>query len=165
MPDKPLTLGGVKAKPRPDRQSNLNPLEPPSVGVTSRNAMLSLVYLSHQTHWLMPDIQDFPDQETLSDWVDLYFEHFHPALPLLHQATWKTTDTPAVLMLGVAAIGATYADADYRPITVSMSELVRRMVQWLVGRLVARCVLALWQRCQRNQTDRHVEGFRSAIEI
>ena len=139
MPDRPLTLGGVKARPRPGRPPpNANgTTDPPSVGVNSRNAMLSLVYLSHQTHWMMPDIQDFPDADTLSDWVDLYFENFHPSLPVLHRPTWKTTDVPAVLMLAVAAIGATYADAEFKPITVSMGELVRRMVQWLV-RFVSR---------------------------
>ena len=131
MPDRPLTLGGVKPQPRASRTANAS-TGPPSVEPNSRNAMLSLVYLSHQTHWMMPDIQDFPEADTLSEWVDLYFENFHPGLPVLHRPTWKTTDVPAVLMLAVAGIGATYADEDMKPITVAIGELVRRMVQWLV---------------------------------
>jgi hypothetical protein len=98
----------------------------------SHNAMLSLVYLSHQAMWLMPDIDDFPDQETLSDFVDLYFERFHATFPILHRATFRRDNTSAVLLLAVAAVGATYADKAFRPLAVALSELVRRIVQWMV---------------------------------
>lgn len=95
--------------------------------------MLSLVYLSHQPLWLMPDIDDFPDHETLSDFVDLYFEKFHPSFPILHKPTFCQNDTPAVLLLAVAGIGATYADKEFKPLAVALDELVRRMVTWMVG--------------------------------
>lgn len=98
--------------------------------------MLSLVYLSHQAMWLMPDIEDFPDQETLSDFVDLYFERFHSTFPILHQATFSQENTSAVLLLAVAAVGATYADREFRPLAVALSELVRRIVQWMVSIIV-----------------------------
>ncbi|OXG22537.1 hypothetical protein C361_03202 [Cryptococcus neoformans Tu259-1] len=129
VPDRPLTLGGVKASsnirsPRPG---------PKSISEASRNAMLSLIYLSHQPHWLMPDIDDFPDHDTLSDFVDLYFEKFHPMFPILHRPTFRESDTPAVLLLSVAAIGATFADLKYRPLAVALCELVRRMITWMRG--------------------------------
>lgn len=95
--------------------------------------MLSLVYLSHQAMWLMPDIEDFPDQETLSDFVDLYFEQFHATFPILHRPTFSVDNTSAVLLLAVAAVGATYADREFRPLAVALSELVRRIVQWMVS--------------------------------
>lgn len=95
--------------------------------------MLSLVYLSHQNMWLMPDIEDFPDQETLSDFVDLYFERFHHTFPFLHRPTFHLHDTSAVLLLAIAAVGATYADSEFRPLAVALSELVRRIVQWMVS--------------------------------
>lgn len=129
MPDRPLTLGGVKASPRADRPRDT----PQAIETTSRNAMLSLVYLAHQAMWLMPDIEDFPDQETLSDFVDLYFEQFHPTFPILHRPTFRKHDTSAVLLLAVAAVGATYADKEFRPLAVALSELVRRIVQWMVS--------------------------------
>ncbi|KAI9634952.1 fungal-specific transcription factor domain-containing protein [Dioszegia hungarica] len=127
MPDRPLTLGGVKASPRTDRIRG----HPSAIEATSRNAMLSLVYLSHQAMWLMPDIEDFPDQETLSDFVDLYFEQFHATFPILHRPTFSVDNTSAVLLLAVAAVGATYADREFRPLAVALSELVRRIVQWM----------------------------------
>ena len=95
--------------------------------------MLSLIYLSHQNLWLMPDIGDFPDNETLSDFVDLYFENFHPTFPILHKPTFLQGDTPAVLLLSVAAVGATYAEKSVQPLTIALSELVRRIVTWMVS--------------------------------
>lgn len=96
--------------------------------------MLSLIYLSHQNLWLMPDIVDFPEHETLSDFVDLYFEKFHPTFPILHKPTFLQSDTPAVLLLSVAAVGATYAEKSVQPLAVALSELVRRIITWMVRR-------------------------------
>ena len=81
----------------------------------------------------MPDIEDFPDHETLSDYVDLYFERFHPTFPILHKASFYQADTPALLLLAVAGIGATYADKEFRPLAVAIDELVRRIVTWMVS--------------------------------
>lgn len=100
--------------------------------------MLSLIYLSHQNLWLMPDIGDFPDHETLSDFVDLYFEKFHPNFPILHKPTFSSSDTSALLLLSVAAVGATYAEKAVQPLAVALSELVRRIVTWMVSH--CRCI-------------------------
>ncbi|KAK8858671.1 hypothetical protein IAR55_002900 [Kwoniella newhampshirensis] len=129
LPDRPLSLAGVRASPRAHRPRS----SPEAVSETSRNAMLSLIYLSHQPHWLMPDVDDFPDHETLSDFVDLYFEKFHPLFPIVHKPSFWTSETPAVLLLSVAAIGATYADQEFRPLAVALCELVRRMIAWMRG--------------------------------
>jgi len=95
--------------------------------------MLSLFYLSHQSLWQMPDIEEFPDYDTLSDFVDLYFEKFHDTFPILHKPSFYQGDTPAVLLLAVAAIGATYADKEFRPLAVALDELVRRIITWAVS--------------------------------
>jgi hypothetical protein len=128
-PDRPLTLGGVKAYPRLTRDIT----HPELISPTSRNAMLSLVYLSHQAHWLMPSIDDFPDPSTLSDFLDLYFEKYHPTFPVVHRPTVLKKDTPPTLLLAMAAVGATYADKEYQPLAVALSELARRIIQWLVS--------------------------------
>jgi hypothetical protein len=130
QPDRPLTLGGIKAHPQYTR---LNPGGPYAVSATSRNAMLSLIYLAHQSLWLMPDIDDFPSHEMLSDFVDMYFEKFHSTLPILHKPTFYSTETPAVLLLIVAAIGSTFASSDFKPLAVALGELVRRLCTWLVS--------------------------------
>lgn len=153
VPDRPLTLGGVKASPRPNRdRAGSMAISPPS-----RNAMLSLIYLAHQAHWLMPDVEDFPDQDTLSDFIDLYFEKFHPTFPVLHKPTiLQQGDTPPVLLMAIAAVGATYADPEFKPLAVALSELVRRMVQWMVSKFgVSRLHALTTQRAsdQRSKFD------------
>lgn len=106
----------------------------------------------------MPDIDDFPDHDTLSDFVDLYFEKFHPMFPILHKPTFLESDTPAVLLLSVAAIGATFADLKYRPLAVALCELVRRMIAWMVSD-------TLWHVIVAHEHDRFVERQRPAGEI
>ncbi|WRT67886.1 uncharacterized protein IL334_004860 [Kwoniella shivajii] len=170
VPDRPLTLAGVKASPRASR-SRLNP---EAISETSRNAMLSLIYLSHQPHWLMPDVDDFPDAETMSDFVDLYFEKFHPLFPIVHKPTFFNGDTPAVLLLSVAAIGATYADKEFGPLAVAMCELVRRMIAWMRGSdqrakfdrntlLAFLLQTALGIACGSREMYYHAEIFRCSI--
>ncbi|WVF68904.1 hypothetical protein IAT40_003677 [Kwoniella sp. CBS 6097] len=169
VPDRPLTLAGVKASPRPHRQRN-NDL----ISETSRNAMLSLIYLSHQPHWLMPDVDDFPDHETLSDFVDLYFEKFHPLFPVIHKPSFSHSDTPAVLLLSIAAVGATYAEPEFRPLAIALCELVRRMIAWMRGSdqrakfdknalLAFLLQTALGVACGSRELFYHAEIFRCSI--
>ncbi|WVR06415.1 hypothetical protein IAU60_003446 [Kwoniella sp. DSM 27419] len=169
-PDRPLTLAGVKASPRPHRPPDAFD----AVSETSRNAMLSLIYLSHQAQWLMPDVDDFPDRETLSDFVDLYFEKFHPLLPIIHKPSFFEQETPPVLLLSVAAMGATYADKEFRPLAVALCELVRRMITWMRGSdqrskfdrnvlLAFALQTALGIACGSREMYYHAEIFRCSI--
>jgi hypothetical protein len=41
--------------------------------------------------------------------IQLYFEHYHSTLPLLHKATFNVSDTPPLLILAVAAIGSRFS--------------------------------------------------------
>ncbi|WVQ80691.1 hypothetical protein IAT38_002796 [Cryptococcus sp. DSM 104549] len=170
VPDRPLTLAGVKTSPLP-RPSHPGPR---AITETSRNAMLSLIYLSHQPHWLMPDVDDFPSHETLSDFVDLYFERFHPLFPIIHKPSFWGNETPAVLLLAVSAIGATFADHRFGPLAVALCELVRRMVSWMRGSdqrakfdrhalLAFTIQTALGVACGSREMFYHAEIFRCSI--
>ncbi|WWC96211.1 hypothetical protein V866_003078 [Kwoniella sp. B9012] len=176
VPDRPLTLAGVKASPRLHKwkQQSNSGMPHNAINETSRNAMLSLIYLSHQPTWLMPDIDDFPDSETLSDFVDLYFENFHPLFPIVHRPTFFKGDTPAVLLLSVAAIGATYANKEFGPLAVALCELVRRMIAWMRGSdqrakfdrntlLAFLLQTALGIACGSREMYYHAEIFRCSI--
>ncbi|WWC62694.1 uncharacterized protein I303_105291 [Kwoniella dejecticola CBS 10117] len=182
VPDRPLTLAGVKATSSKVTNRNKIPLDSNGIaskfanGVneTSRNAMLSLIYLSHQPHWMIPDVEDFPDAETMSDFVDLYFENFHPLFPIVHKPTFFNGDTPAVLLLSVAAIGATYANKEFGPLAVALCELVRRMIAWMRGSdqrakfdrntlLAFLLQTALGIACGSREMYYHAEIFRCSI--
>ncbi|WWC70866.1 uncharacterized protein I206_104818 [Kwoniella pini CBS 10737] len=183
VPDRPLTLAGVKAtSSKLSNKFNKDPVDRNAIqsnfsnGVneTSRNAMLSLIYLSHQPHWMIPDVEDFPDAETMSDFVDLYFENFHPLFPIVHKPTFFNGDTPAVLLLSVAAIGATYANKEFGPLAVALCELVRRMIAWMRGSdqrakfdrntlLAFLLQTALGIACGSREMYYHAEIFRCSI--
>ena len=97
--DRPLTLGTFKPPAHhPRSRQNVallgDSLRDPVTDI-SRNAMLALIYLSHQAQWNMPEISDFPDPALLSHFVDLYFDHFHPTFPILHKPTFYSTSIPA----------------------------------------------------------------------
>lgn len=46
---------------------------------------------------------------TLNIFLQLYFEHFHPTFPILHQATFQTEKAAWQLILSAAAIGCRYS--------------------------------------------------------
>ncbi|KAL3451425.1 fungal-specific transcription factor domain-containing protein [Aspergillus insuetus] len=57
-----------------------------------------------------PGIKDLLNNpEVVNAFVQLYFEHYHPTLPLLHKATFNVSDTPPLLILAVAAIGSRFS--------------------------------------------------------
>jgi hypothetical protein len=57
-----------------------------------------------------PGIKDLLNNpEVVNAFVQLYFEHYHSTLPLLHKATFNVSDTPTLLILAVAAIGSRFS--------------------------------------------------------
>ncbi|KAL3484194.1 fungal-specific transcription factor domain-containing protein [Aspergillus germanicus] len=47
--------------------------------------------------------------KVINAFVQLYFEHYHPTLSLLHRATFNVSDTAPLLILAVAAIGSRFS--------------------------------------------------------
>lgn len=45
------------------------------------------------------------DPEVLGRFVQLYFEYFHPIMPILHKPTFNKRETPWLLVLAVATVG------------------------------------------------------------
>lgn len=68
-----------------------------------------------------------PPDVVINAWIQLYFEHFHPVFPVLHKATFTSPDTPPLLILVVAAIGAQFSNLPHSLVYArSLQELVRR---------------------------------------
>lgn len=70
-----------------------------------------------------------PSPAHLNYFLQLYYEHFHPILPMLHLRTLVLNEDEWVLGLAAAAIGCRYSDSDellgfVRP----MTEFLRRVV-------------------------------------
>ncbi|KAL4989978.1 fungal-specific transcription factor domain-containing protein [Aspergillus falconensis] len=69
----------------------------------------------------------------VNTFVQLYFEHYHPTLPLLHKATFNVTDTPPLLILAVATIGSRFSKV---PQAHALSSVLRRALRKTVDNLI-----------------------------
>ncbi|KAJ5640064.1 uncharacterized protein N7484_007926 [Penicillium longicatenatum] len=45
--------------------------------------------------------------------IKMYFEHFHPSLPLLHRPTFTVSSAPKLLLNAVTAIGSLFSASSY----------------------------------------------------
>lgn len=71
----------------------------------------------------------FPPIEVINCFVQLYFEHFHPIFPMLHQPTFVTSQLTYQLGLVIAGIGAQYSTLPgARSCATCLHELCRRAV-------------------------------------
>lgn len=101
------------------------------VGDSTREAILSLISISHQPHWPVVDVAAFPSTQTLSVCINLYFQHFHETLPILRRSTFRVAETAPVLLLAMAAIGAMYSTDGLSGLAVAMNELARRSISFM----------------------------------
>lgn len=79
------------------------------------------------------DVSIFHNVEVMNIFVQLYFEHFHPSLPLLHKATFDVEMTPPIVVLAAAAIGSRYSRLkDARKHAYILGEVLRKTLASLV---------------------------------
>jgi hypothetical protein len=98
---------------------------------STREAILSLINTAHQPHWSSVDVAAFPSARTLSICNNLYFQHFHETLPIVRRSTFQSTEASPVLLLSMAAIGATYSKNGLKGVAVALNELCRRAIAYL----------------------------------
>ena len=71
--------------------------------------------------------RDFPSTDHFGYFLDLYFENFHEAWPVLHAATFDVSSAHWLLALAMATIGCHYhPDLEY---VAPMEEFLRRAIQ------------------------------------
>lgn len=71
--------------------------------------------------------------QVINAFVQLYFEHFHPTLPLLHRATFTPSEGPPLLTLAVATIGSRFSKIPQaHTLSTAMGEVLRKAVDNLV---------------------------------
>jgi hypothetical protein len=51
----------------------------------------------------------FPSPDVLDTFIQLYFEHFHPTMPVLHVPTFEPSRSSWVLLLALSAVGSQYS--------------------------------------------------------
>lgn len=81
-----------------------------------------------------------PPTHALNAWVQLYFEYFHPILPILHKSTFSSHKQHWLLVFTVAAIGAQFSSIPEGPAcSRAMHEIVRRQSSTMASRITPMC--------------------------
>lgn len=84
--------------------------------------------VQNKPHYPLFSSPKLPPTSIINAWVQLYFEYFHPVFPVLHKATFASPETPPLLILVVAAIGAQFSNLpNSLACASSLHELVRRL--------------------------------------
>jgi hypothetical protein len=76
----------------------------------------------------------FPSQDVLAGFIGLYFENFHPILPIIHRPTFCIEKSPSILLIAMVSIGASYSSLkNAKAFADSLSELCKRCLAWMVS--------------------------------
>ncbi|RGP81137.1 hypothetical protein FLONG3_674 [Fusarium longipes] len=73
----------------------------------------------------------FPSLKHLDTYMQLYFEHFHPRMPLLHVPTFQASPETWELVLSIVCLGSRYSQAHHRQDHVL---LLQRLAQKVLRR-------------------------------
>lgn len=90
---------------------------------------------------------NFPSLRHLDTYMQLYFEHFHQRMPLLHVPTFKASPETWQLVLGVVCFGSRYSQAHQHHDHV---QLLQRVAQHMV-KLDVRPTLKPFLSCGANR--------------
>ncbi|PYI27839.1 hypothetical protein BP00DRAFT_352524 [Aspergillus indologenus CBS 114.80] len=105
----------------------------PEVSATVVENVAHVARTMHTTAFHRPFLElRFPPTIVLNAWVQLYFEHFHPTLPILHKPTFNNQKTHWLLIFAVSAVGAQFSDLpEAQSCARAMHEMVRRQTNFL----------------------------------
>ena len=85
----------------------------PPLGIETRAHIINMLKVE-----LLPsqneNLNKFPSLRYLDTYMQLYFEHFHPRMPILHVPTFRTSPKVWLLVLAVVCIGCDYSKADLK---------------------------------------------------
>ncbi|KAH8426504.1 fungal specific transcription factor domain-containing protein [Aspergillus melleus] len=70
-----------------------------------------------------------PSIQVVNTFVQLYFEHFHPVMPIIHHASFKPTPDKWVLVAAIASVGCQYSRIPTRP---QMHSFFWRLLQSII---------------------------------
>ncbi|KAL9562743.1 hypothetical protein ACKAV7_013095 [Fusarium commune] len=86
------------------------------------------------THTSSRDEASFPHPDLLHSFVELYFEYFHPNMPIIHVATFEPSPDVWVLLLGMAALGSRYSKIrNSEEFAVALQRLLQRQIPLMVS--------------------------------
>jgi hypothetical protein len=102
----------------------------PPLGIETRAHVINMLKIELRSTQIEDLDKKFPSLRHLDTYVQLYFEHFHPRMPILHVPTFRTSPKAWLLVLAVVCIGCDYSKAglktDHRKLLQSLAQQVLR---------------------------------------
>ncbi|KAH8812202.1 fungal-specific transcription factor domain-containing protein [Xylogone sp. PMI_703] len=75
------------------------------------------------------NIKELQNPDIVNSFLQLYFEHFDPILPLVHKASFNLLQTSPLLVLAIATIGSRFSRIKHaREITTGLSDILGRAI-------------------------------------
>jgi hypothetical protein len=88
--------------------SQNRPKKPDGTEINSSDPLLSLISLQHYS--------------------DLFFTRFNSSYPLIHQATFRSSNTHTFLLMAILLLGATYSDKEAHMLAVCIHDIMRPLI-------------------------------------
>ncbi|TGZ83462.1 hypothetical protein EX30DRAFT_393077 [Ascodesmis nigricans] len=74
----------------------------------------------------------FPQREIITLFVNKYFDHFHPIMPVIHRPTFSVDRCPSTLLIAMVSIGASYSEMkNAKAFADNLSALCKRSLTWM----------------------------------
>lgn len=103
----------------------------PPVTAEMRAYMIEAIKAGLPQHEAQGLEANFPSLRHLDTYMQLYFEYFHPRMPLLHVPTFQASPETWQLVLGVVCLGSRYSLAHHHQDHVL---LLQRLAQYMLKR-------------------------------
>jgi hypothetical protein len=116
----------------------------PPLGIEMRDHILNM--LKNELPSVQAEDVDrrFPSLRHLDTYVQLYFEHFHHRMPILHVPTFRTSSKVWLLLLAIVCLGCDYSKA-------SLKSDHRELLQFL-ARQILKADVRLQHICSSHKT-------------
>lgn len=126
-----------------NRQAPLQPEKPlsmlrkpdslPQISHVAREKLLTVIETANPN---IPDqsegcpIRQHPllSQTSLQSWLDLFFNQFNTAYPLIHMPTFDADEAESLLLLSLILLGATYGDKNAHQLAVCIHDVIRPLI-------------------------------------
>lgn len=121
--------------PQPEKPLSMlrKPDSLPQISQLAREKLLVVIQTANP---IVPDQSDeFPIREhpllshrSLQSWLDLFFNQFNTAYPLIHMPTFDADEAEPLLLLSLILLGATYGDKNAHQVAVCIHDVIRPLI-------------------------------------
>ncbi|OAL54674.1 hypothetical protein IQ07DRAFT_596165 [Pyrenochaeta sp. DS3sAY3a] len=101
----------------------------PRLGKATYESLGHLFKEAQAASYVKLTLDNFPSLDAINAFIQLYFEYFHPTLPLLHRPSFNPNSSHSLLVLAVAVTGCRFSSLSQpKNFVNSMQDLLRHAI-------------------------------------